>query len=134
MQCIIEQSQAAALARTPKKIKEAKPGAIIPLTAKEREAYKIKIPLWENSDSADIDSLLEDIPEPEPKRKVIRLLWTEHNNPSHWKADRWVLDTPASRKLLEKKVKACNSTPYIESAIEWIYSIDEREVLDGEQY
>ena len=137
MRYLIRKEQVAALNRVLGKMKNAGPGETIGLTEKEMQAWKDKVPYWDNMDNQEIDKLLADVPEPEKKEekgKMIRLFRraVRGHNSNLWTAGQWEKDTPGYRAALHKTVEEYNSDPIL--AAEWVYSIDEREMQDDEKH
>ena len=130
MKYIIKQSQLAALKKALAKIDKAKPGELIGLTEAEWDAYQSKIPIWENSDSVDVNALLEDVPEKEDKT-LARLVRRTNADPTKWSAGEWGY---ANRPHKEHLALLANRNNKMDINAGWTYQVEEREVQDGEEY
>lgn len=143
MKYLIRQEQKAALCRALSKIGKANLTGIVGLTEREMQAWKDKIPLYESP--ADLDvinpigrSPLTNMVTPEPEKevvergKLIRLFRRTVRDPNLWTAGKWEKATPEYRAALQKVVVEYNSDT--DMSTKWIYSIDEREIQDDENY
>ena len=144
MKYLIRQEQKAALCRALSKIGKANLTGIVGLTEKEMQAWMDKVPLYESPADLDVvnpigqSPLATSMATPEPEKevaergKLIRLFRRTVHDPNLWTAGKWEKDTPEYRAALQKVVVEYNSD--IDMSTRWIYSIDEREMQDDENY
>jgi hypothetical protein len=146
MKYLIRQEQKAALCRALSKIGKANLTGIVGLTEKEMQAWMDKVPLYESPADLNVVNPIGqsplatgmDVPEPRVEKevvergKLIRLLRRTVHDPNLWTAGKWEKDTPEYRTALQKVVVEYNSD--VDMAAKWVYSIDEREIQDDENY
>lgn len=143
MRYLIRQEQKAALCRALSKIGKANLTGVVGLTEKEMQAWMDKIPLYDSPANLDVvnpagQSPLATMVTPKPEKevvesgKLIRLFRRTVHDPNLWTAGKWEKDTPEYRAALQKVVVEYNSDT--DMSTRWIYSIDEREMQDDENY